>query len=442
MNINGTITREEIDRIINGLKNTYKSMAVYSNLYQIFLILYSLAVLFVLSGGLSLKQELFIVVGAFCSTITFIWWKKHFKRRKERKELEYLAETDKALNTPQEYVFTADDEKIVVNDSLTVCLSDAKYALLINGYVVITAKDKTSVLIATDDEQQIWFYDYFMDNKTTVMLASVQKKTPFANKGLLKKFTKIRKNSVKKARKKELLQAGIVTLVVMGCMAVVGYMNSKSARDNRTYTYYGSYDSPLYQMAEDYEWSKSYKAMHDDYFDWMAKSRKTIVAIKEYSSGSTEIKIFYTDENNEHKYVLYQDSAEKQIRYMDSVVISDRKESVSALSDFETLIRKYPYVSYMLDFSSLDFIHVILKDKNPFTIDKDSIEITYSPFSYSCESENGDYRYTIYFSDRNVENPQRITQYLAQKTEECNSTPYNTVPFTARDILTEFNLIR
>ena len=127
---------------------------------------------------------------------------------------------------------------------------------------------------------------------------------------------------------------------------------------------------------------------------------------------------------------------------MDSMIISDWKETVSALSDFETLIKKYPYVSYMLDFSSLDFIHVILKDKNPFTIDKDSIEITYSPFSYSCESENGDYRYTIYFSDRDVENPQRITQYLAQKTEECNRTPYNTVPFTARDILAEFNLIR
>ena len=94
----------------------------------------------------------------------------------------------------------------------------------------------------------------------------------------------------------------------------------------------------------------------------------------------------------------------------------------------------------MIDLSPLDYLHIILKDKNPFTVDNDTMEIIYSPLRYNCESENGDYRYTIRFSDKNVENPRQFSTYLAQKIEECNSAPYDTVPLTGLDIMTELGI--
>lgn len=431
MNINDTISREETDRILIDFKGTQKAMTIYSNLYRIFLSVFSLIVLFIiLLYGLYAKHGYFILTGTFIAVVTLVWWKRHFKRKKERKQMVYLKETAKILNNPQEYNVRTDEEKAVVNDTVTICFNDVKVVTFINGYVLISSEDKKTIIIPTDDQQQLWYYDYFNNSKTLIYLGFIKSKEGFVNKTLLNKFAEDKKISLKKSNKEEITLAGKVTLAVSICMAVICFINSKSARDKTEYRYnLQAKEYFISQMAEKYSESKSYKALLDIYFDWASQNPKSIVAVKKENGVTTEIKIYYKNKQNAAYTAQYINNPENQTRSTVTELVTDWKEEIRKLSNYQYLAENYPYTIDVVSVLGID-MEAVLKDNSFFTFE-DRVFVIFTPAFYSCGNENEEY--VIYFSDKYIENEEYVGYYFDNLQKECEK-PYDDRKISHYDI--------
>lgn len=430
MYMNGIITREEIEEVKNALNKTQKATNKASIFYNIFLILYTMALLFLLFHSVYYKQELIILECAFAGTVTVFWWKNHFKRRKQRKHINYTENTDKILEYPQEYIFSTDDEKICVNDTAIIKFLDISVISVTNGYTVLSSSDKKSVILTTDNEQQMYFYNYCVENKIPVFTFTLRKKERFSNKQLLAVSSEIMKKHNRKEVIKELLIASAITLAVYVCILIIGSVNGVSARDKNQYYYdenAGEYFTS--QMSEKYSETKSYKALMDIYFDWAAKETKTVIAIKKENNVATDINIFYRNNSGVPYRITYTHSPDFKTRKVSNDFVLHWENEIRALSNYQTLAKKYPYIIDVMSVLGFD-MELILKDKSIFT-QNDNIYIFFTPAFYSCGNDNE--HYTIHFVEKTTKDADVILSYFNRLQDEC-SMPYDDQKISDWDI--------
>ena len=432
MNINGFISRNELENAKTVLKNAYKSTRIFFFLKTIFFVFYFALVALLLLYGIMAKHGMPILIcTGFVPVVIYNGFYNH-KTNRQMKKHNSFAVTDMFLGGLQEYSFVADEEKVVLNESITVYYNDAAICAVFNGYTVLTDKNGVHIVIKTDIGQQWQLFLKMKELDIPVTLVAEGKGKPFPNGQILDYYKNIGLKKKAKKKRKVFLASVAVTAVIYGGMVVWGNTNNISARDTTVYSYDETSDVYfISQMMEKYDDTKSYKPMLDIYFDWAAKKCQSVVAVTASDGHIGQMDIFFRDENNNQYYVRYTDSPEKYILLIDfpfdENIAGDWESEIKQLSNYSLIARKYPYIIDVFTVLGFD-IEMVMKDSNIFTL-SDNAYIFFTPSFYSCGDGDNDYYYVVSVSEQNVEEPDVLYDYFLSLAEK-----YNSIPYEQRDI--------
>ncbi len=427
MDINGIIAKEELDNVIEAYLKTYRTTKRFFLIGKIFWILYILLLLFLLVTGIVIKNGMLLLVFLFCIPIAISSLRNNFKNTGLLKTGSLFANTDIALAYPDEYSFSVDDEKVSVNDKITVYFSSVATSAVYNEYTILVDNQKCPVVIKTDNESQWQIFEILKKLDKPGFIIPGDKNKLTGNEKILEYSRTVAVKSKQKNKRRVFLMAVVIAVVGYLGMYIVGSMNNQSAKDKNIYSY--DENAGIYvtsQMAEKYAETESYKALLDIYFDWAAKECKSVVAVKYIDGTASEMDILFKDADGASHYIRYTDSEKALVRLIDfpfdEGISQDWENEVKRLSNYEQLANSYPYILDIFSVIGMD-IELILKDNNLFTI-HDEMYIFLTPAFYSCGNEKEDYYYVVSVSEKDVEQPEQLLEYFNTLADRINKTPY------------------
>ena len=428
MNINGFISKEELEKVKLILKNGYNGTKGFLFLKAALFIGYTALVALLMFYGALMKQELPILICIACVPVTLYSGFYNHKSTKQLKKYKNFAVTNMFLGGLQEYTYSADDEKIVINEDITAYYNEATICAVFNGYSVLTDKNGVHIAVKTDIEQQWQLFQIIKEFDIPVTLLAEGKGKAFLNHHILDYVKNVTLKKKMKKKRKVFALSIAVTVAIYGGIIAWGCMNNKSANDKNVYTYDEAANVYVTsQMMEKYTESKSYKALLDIYFDWAAKKCQSVVAVTTNNGHVGQMDIFFKGTDNKQYYVRYTDSPEKDVLLIDfpfdENTADDWESEIKQLSNYSLLARKYPYVIDMFSVIGLD-IELVLKDSNIFTL-QDNAYIFLTPSFYSCGDGENDYYYVVSVSEQDVEDPDVLYNYFISLAEKYNKTPYD-----------------
>ena len=428
MNINGFISREELEKAKLILKNGYKGTKGFLFLKVVLFILYIAIVALLLLYSTFAKQELPVLICIACAPVTLYAGFYNHKSTKQLKKYKNFAVTDMFMGGLQEYSFYADDEKVVINEDITAYYSEATICAVFNSYSVLTDKNGVHIVLKTDIDQQWQLFQIMKELDIPVTLLAEGKGKAFLNHHILDYVKNVTLKKKMKKKRKVFAVSIVATVAIYGVMVVWGTINNKSANDKNVYTYDASANVYVTsQMMENYTESKSYKSLLDIYFDWVAKKCQSVVAVRTSNGHINQMDILFKGTDDKQYYVRYTDSPEKDVLLIDfpfdENIAGDWESEIKQLSNYSLLARKYPYVIDMFSIIGFD-IELVLKDSNIFTI-QDNAYIFLTPSFYSCGDDKGDYYYVVSVSEQDVVEPDVLYNYFKSLAEKYNNTPYN-----------------
>ena len=433
MNINGVITKEELDYLADIFKKASKGSKVINTVGNIFFSCYILLVACLLMYGLIYCQGLIIMV---CTCFVPVVIYSKFYNRKHSKLWKKYGRFNTVYNTADdkaEYAFASDLESSCTNGNTVLNLCDAVMCIVLNGYTVLTDSNGIHFVLKTDCEQQWQIFQSMKNHSIPVSMTGEGKGKPFANKLILDDV----KNSGnrKKARKKRMvmLASFVVTVALYFVMLFIASQNNHVKNDNSVYYYVDDGKLfPMQQMTEKYNDTKSYKAMYDIYFDWISQTQKRAIAITTYNGKITQIEVICKDENDVNHRMLYQDASDKQMVVVCDDVIDDWHSNIMNLSNFKALSSSHPYVLKTADLGFVLYSYLELKDNHISTFVNDTMHVTFTTGAYHCAGDG--YSYIVYMNDKEIHSSDEIYDYFNNMFDEILSVPYDELSFTAEDI--------
>lgn len=436
MNINGIVTKEEMEQVSSAYMKTYKATTKFYLVGKIFWTVYSLLIIYLLYAAVVLKNGLPFLAALFGIPVVIDSLRNSFKNCNNLKKCTAFDSTGKALDYPREYSFTVDDEKVTVNDKITVGYSDIAMSAFYNEYIILAGSDKLPVVIKTDNDSQWQIFEMIKKlNKTCFVMPDINKKYNCDERIVEYLKTVSVKLNRKRKRKVLLISLALVAVGWMGLYAV-GSMHNQSAKDINEYYY--DENAKVYvtsQMSEKYTETKSYKALLDIYFDWAVKECKSVVAVN-YDNGGVIIQmdLLFKDNDGTPHYIRYTDSEKALCKLIDYPDVNNWDKQVKNLSNYNLLKKNYPYIAEIFSLTGFD-IEMVLKDNNLFTM-RDHMYIFLTPAFYSCGTEKEDYYYLVSVSEKDIEEADKLLEYFDDLADKVNKTPYNDAEIDMEELRT------